>query len=198
MKNTEVELRGPLKPGDKERVEEFLNTAGATKVAYHDLGIFFNADGIGSFGTFATGNARLQANQKTHLDGRVEQVVKMKLGKPTGIEREEYEMSFNGSGLRNFLELVKRFGITQATFRGCERHDYEFGDFMITLKFGHAIGDHFELETKKGTESDLRTFLGTLDLTPWTEEQFRDTVLASRNKHPYRDFEGALDEFNIR
>lgn len=197
MKNTEVELRGPLKPGDKERVEEYLRNAGATPVSYHDLGIFFNADQVQSFGSFSSGSARLQVNQKTHPDGKIEQVAKMKLGNPTGTEREEYEISLKDNSLRNFLELLKRFGITQATFRGCERSDYTFHPFAISLKTNHAIGDHFEVEMMNGREEDVLEFLSKLELTAWTPEEFKEVVMESRHRDPYKDFEEGLKHFNI-
>lgn len=199
MKNTEVELRGPLKAGDRERVETFLKNSGATEVVYTDLGIFFNANEIASFGKFEAASARLQANQKTYPDGRVEQVVKLKVGAANGTEREEHEMHFDGVGLKTFLEIVKRFGITEASFRPCERHDWTIAPITMTLKFNHAIGDHFEAELMNGDAESLRTFLEKVNLTVWTEEKFKEVIMASRTgKYSYLPLEQGVTENNIR
>lgn len=197
MKNTEVELRGPLTADDVTRVEKYLAEHNATKNFYHDLGVFFNADAVAALGTFQTGGGRLQANQKTYPSGKVEQVVKLKLGSASGTEREEHEMRLPEGGLNTFLKIVERFGITQASFRGSERTDYTLGPITMTIKIGHAIGDHFEAEMVNGSKEELMNFLSELKLTPWTEEQFKQTVIESRSHHPYIDIAKGLQENTI-
>lgn len=194
MKNTEVELRGPIKAGERERIEKFLKEKGATEVSYYDLGIFFNADEIKTFGLFEAASARLQANHKKYPDGHIEQVVKLKVGTAIGTEREEHEMHFKGDGLKTFFEIVQRFGITKACFRRSDRHDWTLGHLTMTLKFGHPIGDHFEAEITNGSREELETFLTNLQLTPWTEEQFKAVVMDPKIGNKYVPIQAGLEE----
>lgn len=198
MKNTEVELRGPIKSGDRDRIEQFLKDSGGTEVNYYDLGIFFNANDIPAYGSFENTTARLQANQKTYPDGKVLQVVKLKLGAAIGTEREEHEMRFDGAGLKTFFAIVERFGIKEACFRGSDRHDWDLGPITMTLKFGHPIGDHFEAEMTNGTQEELGAFLGKLELTPWTEEEFKAVVMDPQIGNRYIPISEGMAENDIR
>ncbi len=199
MSSTEIELRGPLKAGDRERIETFLRSEGAQETTYRDLGIFFNANDFAAFGKFEAASARLQANQKTYDDGRVEQVAKLKVGTADGHARQEHEMHFKGAGLRTFFEIVKFFGIKEASFRPCERHDWTVGQIVLTLKFNHAIGDHYEAEMTNGSEATVREFLNKLGLTIWTGSEFKEVVMASRQgKYAYRPIEEGIVENNIQ
>lgn len=197
MGATEIELRGPLDREAGERIAQFLRENAANGEVYREVAIFFNTDNLESFGSYASGAARIQANQKKYPDGRVHQVAKMKVGKPSGTEREEHEMHFHGGGLRSFMEVLKRLGVTEGSFRACERHDYDLGKITLTLKLGHVVGDHYEAEISGGSADELVSFLTNIGLTVYGEDEFKNIVLESRSKAPYIPIEEGVREFAI-
>ncbi|MDP3988839.1 MAG: hypothetical protein Q8P93_01240 [bacterium] len=197
MKSTEIELRGPLSKEAAERLISFVKEKGVSGEQYTETAIFFNTDTHPAFGSYASGSARIQANQKLYSDGRICQVSKMKVGNPSGAEREEFEIPFASHGLKSFMAMLKRLGITEASFRSCQRHDYDLGNIVLTLKFSHPVGDHYEAEITEGTQEDLRTFLDELDLPIYEEDEFKEIVMASRNQAPYISIDQGIDECNI-
>ena len=199
MKSTEIEVRGPLTPEGAEALMDLLKKKNAKIVVYDEVALFFNTDAILSFGSYAAGAARLQANQKKYAEGRVEQVAKMKIGNPSGTSREEHEFSFNGHGLKTFLDIVHRLGITEASFRGCTRHDYVLDNLTFSLKFGHPIGDHYEAEISGGSKEELLGFLTPLGLTVWGEDEFRTIILDARTNQDngYISLEEGIVKYSI-
>ena len=196
MSSNEIELRGPIDQEVAARLHGYLTENGANHEAYHEVALFFNADHLPSLGSFQGGVARLSANQKRYADGRVTQVAKMKIGSPTGTEREEYEIPFAGHGLRSFFEMLKKLGISEASFRASHRADYALGDLVFTTKIDHPIGHHYEIETGKGVEL-LHSFLDEHGLHCWSEEEFKEEIMSTKHRAPYMPFEKGMKLFEI-
>ncbi len=188
----EVELRGELIDPHAEQFKSYLEEIADKKESYKDIALFCNTDHLENFGSFVGGSARIQANQKVFKDGSVIQKIKMKTGVPSGDVRQEYEINIPEKGLKDFFEILKRFGVHEASFRACERHDYQFGNIEVSLKFGHVVGDHFEIETIcadhygiDNAKQKLLDFLVPYQLSTWENKEFQDLIVSSREKAPY-------------
>ncbi len=200
----EVELRGPLNGALTGRFKEFLDKESDDKKSYEEVAVFCDTDDIKQFGSFASGVARIQANQQTFGDGRVLQKVKMKIDAPTGHGREEHELRFSGQGLKSFFEILKRFGVSRGSFRACERSDYVIGNIEVSVKLNHVVGNHFEVETLCRDRSEIEKakqgllgFINPHGLTVWEPEEYKNIIMESRNKAPYIPFDEGIERFGI-
>lgn len=201
----EVELRGGLVEPYASQFKSHLDKASDTQKSYRDIALFCDTDHLDNFGSFSNGVARIQANQKVYPDGTVEQKIKMKTGQPSGDGRQEYEIHIPEKGLRDFFEILKRFGVNGASFRACERYDYTIDDIAVSLKFGHVVGDHFEIETECSSDTEvmaakqkLLDFLDSFTLSIWESQEYKDLIVASRDKAPYISFDEGVAQHDIR
>jgi adenylate cyclase class IV len=187
----EVELRGFINKKGIKKIKNFLERNAIEKEAYDEVSIFFNTSHILTLGSFYTGVGRIQANQRKYKNGKVNQKIKLKLNKPSGHGRNEYELILENDGLLGFLEIMKRVGVTQTTFKKCKRCDYKLKDIEVALKLGHPLGDHFEIEKHcksekdiKKTTRELKIFLNKYNLKAWTPEEYKKIMRENSYKTP--------------
>ncbi len=200
----EIELRGYLQGSGAEAFKEYLEQSAQEKTHYREVAMFCHTETIANFGSFQSGKARIQANQKTFEDGSISQIIKLKLDVPSGHDRKEYNIKLAEPGLVGFFEMLKRLGVAEANFRACDRYDYRIADIEIALKYNHPIGDHFEIETtsksKDGVEQakqKLLVFLEPFHLKTWEPEEYKKIIIASGPKAPYIPFDKGITTFQI-
>jgi adenylate cyclase class IV len=187
----EVELRGHINKTNIKEFQTFLKKRSTKIVVYDEVSIFFNTTNIPGLGSFYTGVGRIQANHRKYKNGEVSQTIKLKLSKPSAHGRNEYEIILKNKGLLGFFEIMKRVGVTQATFKKCKRFDYKLKNIEVALKFGHPLGDHFEIEKQcklkkdiKKTTEELKTILDMYKLTTWTPEDYKQIMRDNSYKTP--------------
>jgi len=200
----EVEIRGSLSNPASQGFKTYLDKSAQEKSHYREVAIFCNTDNLENFGSFQSGTARIQATQKLFEGGKVSQIIKLKLDAPTGHGRREYAFSLATPGLVGFFEMLKRFGVAEASFRVCERYDYLIDAIEVALKFSHPIGDHFEIEMTcedqgliAETKSKLLKFTEPFKLAIWEPEVYKEIVTTSLSKAPYILFDEGVRKFGI-
>lgn len=190
----EIELRGRLTVAVRKKVLEYCRKNGKLLGEFKQIAIFCDTQNE-HLGSFYDPKVRiaLQLSYDIKTKKRILQL-KAKNGHWANVGREELALKLEPEALGEAYQLLRTFGITKGCPRFYHRLDYQFGDIILSLKDGGLAPDHWEAEIsttkqeeKKGHQK-LRQFLKKLNLTPWSEAEYKDIVNKVYRENPAVEF----------
>ena len=167
--STEVEIRGPLQPGEYHRTLSVLKRDGKFLKKAWQKAIFFKVK---------------KDNFSLKKDHEQEKFV-LKYGDWKKGSRREVEVFLQKGNFEKALEVFKWLGLTKGHIAPALRQDFLYHGVQVSLKTRSVIGPHFEIETtvssahKAGKmEKKLLKVAQGLGLKVWTEDEYHQHTRA--------------------
>lgn len=198
----EIELRGRLAGTARKKVLAYCRRRGKLLGEFKQIAIFCDTQNE-RFGSFYDPKVRIALQLSYDIQNKNKTLqLKAKNGHWANVGREELILKLEAEALGHAYQLLETFGITKGCPRFYHRMDYQFGDIILSLKDGGLAPDHWEAEIsttkqeeKKGHQK-LRQFLKKLNLTPWSEAEYKDIVNKVYRENPAEEF-SEIDVSNV-
>ena len=192
----EVELRGRLTASARKKVLAYCRTRGIFLGEFHQIAIFCDTQNE-RLGNFYDPKVRIALQLSYDIQNKKKTLqLKVKNGHWANVGREELVLKFDPNSLNEAYQLLAVFGVTSGCPRFYHRVNYQFSDIILSLKDSGLAPDHWEAEIsttkqdeKKGRQK-LQKFLKKLNLTPWSELEYKNIVSKVYRENPAIEFEG--------
>jgi len=190
----EIELRGRLTDEARKRMLSYCRTRGKLMGEFNQIAIFCDTQNE-QLGSFYDPKVRIALQLSYDIQRRKKTLrLKAKNGHWANVGREELILKLDSGVLKQAYQLLETFGITKGCPRFYHRLDYKFGDIILSLKDGGLAPDHWEAEisatkqNEKNAHQKLQKFLKKLNLTPWSEKEYKDIVNKVYRENPAVEF----------
>lgn len=179
---TEIKYRGPLTDKQMVRLIEYLEFHGKLITSEFERVIFFDTSIFPLIGDFTSGFSRLSI--KFDSKGMW---LRMKVGNPSDVQRINKVIRIKKAHTENLLFVFNRLGLKYGYYRPAFRSEYYCLDFTIIVKKHCVMGNHFEIEPKKGKrihQSLIKKFLKDLGLSLWRTQTYQRRITTLMEKFP--------------
>jgi len=192
----EVEKRGLLSAKQKQSFLNFLKSKARFIRECNQLTVFCETSGD-LLGTIDKAKARISIGiVKNFALEKVNCTLKAKLGKMESQSRKEIEIPFSFQLLNSVFAFLNIFGINSGCPRFYHRIDYQYQNFIISVKDQGLIPDHFEIETTVKSKTkirksykDIEAFAKLQGLKIFTEAEYKKLMLGLYRDNPPVPFE---------
>lgn len=193
MKKTKIEIekRGRLEAGKKEKFLEYLKKNGKFLNEYNQLSIFCES-GSSFLGNIENTKVSIAVAVLNNLIlKKTSYKLKVKSGKMESGIRKELVLPFKAKNLSDIITLLEVFEIDSGCPRFYHRYDFKIGKYFISIKEKGFAPDHFEIETivedEKKIEKEnqkLEKFVETLGLKFYSDQEYKEIMLGTFRKYP--------------
>lgn len=178
----EEKYRGHLTKKQLEQLLKFLKKKGKLIKADVEKVVYFDTSIFSQIGDFVTGFSRVSLKSTSH---RV--VFRIKDGNPSDAKRKEIAIGIKKKDAANLLYILNQLGLKYGYYRPAYRQDFLIQNIIISIKTKCVMGDHFEIELKKGAslkDPILKSILGTNNLHFWSRKQYQERISANMKRSP--------------
>lgn len=167
---TEIEIRGRLSKDEFETLFKLLTSKGELTDHYHRLSVDISPGFDLATKTW---------HNPTGLDIRLKksddkEKISIKTGSFTDIERKEVEVKIQPGQFLNALDLLETMGYLSGMIYFWQ--SWEFDYLGTEVKLSKYTDDYFTFEIEGKDNSDVQSIAQDLHLTPYTQEQYRQTI----------------------
>lgn len=187
----EVEFRGPLTAPRRKKVLSAISHIGKKIREVDQLTIFCDTQSE-HFGNFYDPKLRLAIQLSKELPkGDRRLALKVKGGHWGKASRQETVLDLDPNSLAKAYRFLESLGIIAGCPRFYHRLDFAIGDINLSLKDSGLAPDHWEIELEVDKENvvpaakkRLNNLINKLDLTAWTEDEYRKIITKIYQENP--------------
>lgn len=179
---TEEKYRGHLTKKQLGLLLNYLKKNGKLIRSDIEQVVYFDTSIFPQIGDFVSGFSRVSLKSTP-----VRSVLRIKDGNPSDSIRKEIAVTIKRKDCPNLLYILNQLGLKCGYYRPAYRQDFLIQKIIISIKTKCAMGDHFEIEVKKGAsikDPTIQFLLNTYNLRFWSREQYQERIAANMKKSP--------------
>ena len=179
---TEIKHRGYLTKKQLAQTIKYLKKNGKLIKAEYEETVYFDTSIFPQIGDFATGFSRvsLKSDQKGA-------VFRIKDGDPSDPKRNEISVAIKKKYCQNLIYILCHLGLKYGYYRPAYRQVFTLNIVIISIKTESVMGDHFEIELKRGvsiTDTTITLLLKKFNLHFWSKVKYQDRIHTKMKKSP--------------
>lgn len=182
---TEIKHRGYLTQQQLVRIINYLKKHATLIKAGYEQAIYFDTSIFPQIGDFKTGFSRISL--KSDDNGAV---FRIKEGDPSDPKRNEISVAIKKKDCQNLICILSHLGLKYGYYRPAYRQIFRLHNQLISIKTKCVMGDHFEIELKKGTtlsDEAITLLQKKCHLQFWSKVQYQDRIHARMKRSPAID-----------
>ncbi|MCW3111490.1 MAG: hypothetical protein JWQ09_5996 [Segetibacter sp.] len=179
---TEEKYRGQLTRRQLPKVLKYLAKKAKLINSNFEQVLYFDTSIFPQIGDFVTGFSRISLKSTPDKT-----VFRIKHGNPSDPKRDEIAITIKKKDCPNLLYILNQLGLKYGYYRPAYRQDFLLENSIISIKTKCVMGDHFEIELKKGAslqDSAMNFLIRTYNLKFWSREKYQERIHTKMQKSP--------------
>jgi len=179
---TEIKHRGYLTKKQLGQITKYLKENGKLLKDGYEQTVYFDTSIFPQIGDFATGFSRVSLKSSQN-----EAVFRIKDGDPSDPKRNEIAVIIKKKNCQNLIYILSHLGLKYGYYRPTYRQIFKIKKVIISIKTKCVMGNHFELELKKGvsiTDPTIMFLLKKFNLQFWSKIKYQERIHEKMRKFP--------------